>query len=75
MDPFWKPENKIVITDSLCPAVAWRHKFKSEFAERCDGAVDRQWLDALAAMLYPMNSDRDRAGRPKWPLPLSNSNF
>ena len=48
-----------MITDSLCPAVAWRHKFKSEFAERCDGAVDRQWLDALAAMLYPLNSDRD----------------
>ena len=38
---------------------AWWHEFRSEFYGRCDGAVDREWLDLLTAMLYPLNADRD----------------
>jgi len=38
---------------------AWRHEFISELYDRCDGAVDAEWLQQLFAALYPLNDDRD----------------
>ncbi|KQU91659.1 hypothetical protein ASC78_01660 [Variovorax sp. Root318D1] len=56
----WKPDKPIIVAGSaLPPAEAWWHEFRSAFYDRCNGAVDREWLDSLAAALYPLNVDRD----------------
>ncbi|WP_418145514.1 hypothetical protein ABL850_15460 [Variovorax paradoxus] len=56
----WKPEKPIVIAGAaLSNQEAWWHEFRSEFYDRCDGAVDREWLDMLTFALYPLNADRD----------------
>jgi hypothetical protein len=56
----WKPDKPIIIAGSALPAAeAWWHEFRSAFYDRCNGAVDREWLDSLAAALYPLNVDRD----------------
>lgn len=44
---------------ALSDQEAWWHEFRSEFYDRCDGAVDREWLDMLTFALYPLNTDRD----------------
>ena len=56
----WKPDKPIVIAGAaLNDQEAWWHEFRSDFYDRCDGAVDREWLDLLTATLYPLNADRD----------------
>ena len=56
----WKPDKPIVIAGrELPPTEAWWHEFRSEFYDRSDGAVDREWLDMLTVALYPLNADRD----------------
>lgn len=56
----WKPKTPIVIAGgALSDQEAWWHEFRSEFYDRCDGAVDREWLDMLTFALYPLNADRD----------------
>jgi hypothetical protein len=56
----WKPARPIIVARSaLPPAEAWWHEFRSEFYDRCNGAVDREWLDVLTSTLYPLNADRD----------------
>lgn len=56
----WKPKTPIVIAGgTLSDQEAWWHEFRSEFYDRCDGAVDREWLDMLTFALYPLNADRD----------------
>ncbi|BEP64494.1 hypothetical protein GmRootV213_50480 (plasmid) [Variovorax sp. V213] len=56
----WKPAKPIIIAGSaLPPAEAWWHEFRSEFYDRCKGAVDREWLDAFTAALYAVSADQD----------------
>ena len=56
----WKPATPIVIAGAaLSDQEAWWHEFRSEFYDRCNGAVDREWLDMLTFALYPLNADRD----------------
>jgi len=56
----WKPDKPVIIAArALMPVEAWQHEFRSEFYDRCKGAVDREWLYALSAALYPLNLDRE----------------
>lgn len=56
----WKPAQPIVIAGAaLSPQEAWWHEFRATFYDKCDGAVDREWLDMLTFTLYPLNADRD----------------
>lgn len=43
----------------MSSADAWRHEFINELYHRCNGAVNREWLEQLFAALYPLNGDRD----------------
>ena len=55
----WKPDKPILVAGRVLNAEeAWRHEFKDEYYERCNGEVDGEWLSALAARLYPLNSGR-----------------
>ena len=55
----WKPDKPIVVGGmTLSPAEAWRHEFISELHDRCDGLVDREWLEDLFAALFPLGADR-----------------
>jgi hypothetical protein len=56
----WSPAKPIIVARSaLPPAEAWWHEFRSEFYDRCKGAVDREWLDAFTAALYAVSADQD----------------
>lgn len=56
----WKPDKPIVIAgQALTDQEAWLHEFTIEFRELCGGEVDYEWLDGLAATLYPLNIDRE----------------
>lgn len=56
----WKPEKPIVVAGmTLSPAEAWRHEFISELYDRCNGAVDREWLEDLFAALFPLGRHRE----------------
>lgn len=55
----WKPDKPIVdFGRTLTDQEAWWREFGNEFHELCGGEVDEEWLDGLAATLYPLNMDR-----------------
>ncbi|MGJ3704675.1 hypothetical protein [Variovorax sp. AFSI2.2] len=54
----WKPDKPITVADmTLPPAEAWRHEFISELCDRCNGAVDREWVEKLFAALFPLSAN------------------
>jgi hypothetical protein len=55
----WKPDKPIVIAgEALTVQEAWWREFSNTFHELCGGEIDAEWLDGLAATLYPLNVDR-----------------